>query len=281
MSKMIIRIVLLTIFLIMAGFFISGPIFTNSEIKEKVELLNSDKGENRTNPNFSSKEFLSSPLIVQKYLKNSLDNSTNINQTTHLKLIGETRTESNSEWVSTEVELYYSLSTPAFIWVATADHMPLLWNKTINTFINKAARSETKFLSSITTEETIGVKLDQSYFLFYILNSVFSPVVVFPNQNTQWKSLGKLEAEVMIWDKSESGTVVFYFNESGTVQKVETEDMFIPNLIEAKKGKFTLHLANFKETDGYTIPTYLEYQWNLSGGDFTFARFNITVVEHN
>ncbi len=43
MSKMIIKIVLLTIVLIVVGFFVSGPIFTNSETKEKIGQLGIDE----------------------------------------------------------------------------------------------------------------------------------------------------------------------------------------------------------------------------------------------
>ena len=66
----------------------------------------------------------------------------------------------------------------------------------------------------------------------------------------------------------------------GYVERIETEDMFVPESVDAKKAKFTVHLANYKNVDGYNVPTYLEYQWNFSDGDFTFSRFNITDIEN-
>lgn len=279
MSKMIIKIVLLTIILIVVGFFISGPIFTNSETKNKIEQLPVQEGIDNEVVDFASSEFLSLPAIVQKYLKNSIITTSKPHQHAQLKLIGEARIEHGSHWIPTEVNFYYSLSAPAFVWVATSEQFLFLWNKTINTYINNVAKSKNKFLSSVTTDETEGVKLDQSYFLFYLLNSVLYPTVLLPSQNTQWTPLGKLKAEVVIWYKSVRGKAVFYFNDLGNVENIEVDDMFIPNRIETKKEKFTLHLANYKEVDGYKIPTYLEYQWNLSDGDFTFNRFNIVDVE--
>lgn len=276
---MIIKIVLLTIILIVVGFFISGPIFTNSETKNKIEQLNARESIGGETIDFTHSEFLSLPAIVQKYLKNSIIAKSKPNQPTQLRLIGETRAESGSNWIPTEVNFYYSLSAPAFVWVATSEQFLFLWNKTINTYINDVAKSENKFLSSVTTDETEGVKLDQSYFLFYLLNSVLSPTVLLPSQNIQWTPLGKFKAEVVMWYKSARGNAVFYFNELGSVEKIEVDDMFIPNRIDPKKEKFTLHLANYKEVNGYKIPTYLEYQWNLADGDFTFNRLNIVDVE--
>ncbi len=280
MSKMIIKIVLLTIVLIVVGFFVSGPIFTNSETKEKIGQLGIDENIDDKTIDFTSSEFLSLPAIVRKYLKTSINVKSKSHQLTQLRLFGETRAEPGSEWSPTEVNFYYSLSAPAFVWVSTSEQILFLWNKTINTYINESAKSEIKFLSSVTTDETEGVKLDQSYFLFYIINSVLSPTVLLPSQNIQWTPLEKFKAEVVMWYKSVRGKAIFYFNELGNVEKVEVTDMFLPNRIDTKKEKFTLHLANYEEVDGYKIPTYLEYQWNLSDGDFTFNRFNITDVEY-
>jgi len=277
---MIIKIVLLTIVLIVVGFFVSGPIFTNSETKEKIGQLGIDENIDDKTIDFTSSEFLSLPAIVRKYLKTSINVKSKSHQLTQLRLFGETRAEPGSEWSPTEVNFYYSLSAPAFVWVSTSEQILFLWNKTINTYINESAKSEIKFLSSVTTDETEGVKLDQSYFLFYIINSVLSPTVLLPSQNIQWTPLEKFKAEVVMWYKSVRGKAIFYFNELGNVEKVEVTDMFLPNRIDTKKEKFTLHLANYEEVDGYKIPTYLEYQWNLSDGDFTFNRFNITDVEY-
>lgn len=281
MGKMIIKIILLTIFIIVVGFFVSVPIFTNSETREKIKQLGVEQDTDNAIIDFTRSEFLSLPSIVQKYLKTSLNARSSSYQLTQLTLSGGTRTDPVSEWKTTEVDFYYSLSSPAFIWVATSEQFLYLWNKTINTYLNEVAKSESKFLSSITTDEIAGVKLDQSYFLFYLLNSVFSPAALLPSQNIQWKKVEKLKAEVVIWNKSARGKAVFSFNKLGAVEKVVVEDMFIPNQINNKRGKFTLHLANYKEIDGNKIPTYLEYQWNLPGGDFTSSRFNITDVVYN
>jgi len=279
--KMIIRIVLLTVFLIVIGFFISGPIFTNSEIKEKREKLTLDQSFVEDSVNFSSSDFLLLPPIVRKYLKNSVSIKSRSHQLAHLKLLGETRDDAASDWRQTKVDFHYSLSSPGFVWVATSEQFMFLWSKKINSFFNNTAESKNKFLSSIITEETEGVKLDETYFLFYLLNSVFSPTVLLPSQNIQWKKLDDLSAEVVIWHKSSRGKVVFYFNDLGSVEKIVAEDMYMPNPIDSKKEKFTLHLANYKEFGSYKIPTYLEYQWNISGGDFTFSKFNITNIEYN
>jgi len=280
MSKMIIKIVLLTIFLIVIGFFISGPIFTNSEITDKIEQLSTVSAPNEGGINYSNSKFLSLPLIVRKYLKNSLGAKPELPKQTQLKLVGETRDGFGSDWEPTEVDFYYSNTSPEFVWVSTSEQFSFLWIKRINSLINNRATSQAKFLSSITTEETEGVKLDQTFFLFYLLNSVFTPTVLFPSQNMQWEKLEKYTAEVVIWYKSEHGKAIFYFNELGNVEKIVVEDMFMPNVIDSKKEKFTIHLANHVNKSGYNIPTYFEYQWNLSGGDFTFSRFNLISAKY-
>lgn len=283
MGKIIIKIVLLAVFLIIIGFFISVPIFTNSETDEKINKINkvaTDISYDDTKINFSNKEFLSLPSVVRKYLKRSINKEVKPHQSASLKMNGVIRPDFDSDWKQTDVELHHSLLVPGFVWISVTKEFEFLWTKTINSLFNSKAESISKFLSSITTDEAEGVKLDQNNFSLYILNSVFSPTALMPSQNIHWTSVSKNSAEVVIWYKSISGKAVFYFNQDGDVEKVVSEDMFVPNVIESIKENFTLSLANHKEFNGIKIPTYFEYQWNFSDGDVTVSRLNITSVEY-
>ena len=110
MGKMIIKIILLTIFIIVVGFFVSVPIFTNSETREKIKQLGVDQDTDNAIIDFTRSEFLSLPSIVQKYLKTSLNARSSSYQLTQLTLSGETKADPVSEWKTTEVDFYYSLS---------------------------------------------------------------------------------------------------------------------------------------------------------------------------
>lgn len=279
MSKMIVRIILLTVFLIIVVYFIAGPIFTNSKIKDKIGLLYSLQTEQDENIDFKTPEFLALPQIVSRYLKNSITAKTKPRQVNKIILSGEIRDDRYSPWEPTQAEHYYSLSSPAFVFEETVSTYEVLWTKKIHTLFENKAELQIKFLSSIMFDDLEGTKLDQSAFLLYLLNSVFSPTLLLPNQNIQWRGIDRLTAEVVLWHKSVSGRVVFHFNESGYVEKVVSEDMFIPNTIESDKTVFTLLVANYHEFSGIKIPTYLEYQWTLADGKFVSERYNISSVE--
>lgn len=280
MGKMIFKIILLTTLLIVLGFFISGPIFTNSEINEKIDQLSQNKNDYSGEVDFSSKDFLTLPSIVGKYLKRSIKANVAPRKIAEIKMTGYERIDINSDWKSTEVTLNYSLTAPEFIWVSENTELGILWSKKISSLINLRAEFTSKFLSSITTDHDKGVKLDQNYLGLYILNSVFCPTVLLPNQNLHWTGKSKYSAEVLLWYKSTSINAEFYFDQSGNLEKVVSYDMFLPNVIESKKEKFSLFLANFQDYNGITIPTYLEYQWNFDNNDITVGRFNITSVKY-
>lgn len=280
MSKMIVRIVLLTVFLIMAGYFVAGPIFTNSEVKDKIDQLYFIGSKSSQEINFKTPEFLALPPIVSNYLKSAITTKKRPVQVGSIKLIGQTREDRYSEWKSTTVNFIYSLAQPAFLWDGTTEEFKFLWSRSIHSLFENKAESQTRFLSSIITDEIDGVKLDHSSFLFYLLHSIFNPTVLLPTQDTQWKALGNREAEVMRWHKSVSGKVIFQFNESGVVDKVVAKDMFAPNTIEDEKTTFTIQVANYRVFDGIKIPTYLEYEWLLSDGKVTVGRFNVSSVEY-
>ena len=86
MGKMIIKIILLTIFIIVVGFFVSVPIFTNSETREKIKQLSVEQDTDSAVIDFTRSEFLSLPSIVQKYLKTSLNARSSSYQLTQLTL---------------------------------------------------------------------------------------------------------------------------------------------------------------------------------------------------
>ena len=280
MSKMIFRIVLLTVILIVVGYFVASPIFTNSEVKDKIEQLYSAKSKSNEKINFKTPEFLALPPIISNYLKSVIITKNLPRQVCSIKLVGQTRDDRYSEWKATSVNFHYSLTQPAYVWDGTTEAFKFLWSRSIHSLFENKAESQTKFLSSIITEEVEGVKLDHSSFLFYLLHSVFNPTVLLPNQDTQWKALSNRAAEVVLWHKSVSGKVIFYLNESGIVDKVVAEDMFAPNTIEDQKTTFTIQVANYTIFDGIKIPTYLEYEWLLSDGKITIGRFNISNVEY-
>ena len=181
----------------------------------------------------------------------------------------------DGEWIETTSQNYYSTTTSDFLNRIEEKTPELLWTTTINKYINNKAATESKVLSLFSTYSFDGNKLNRSYLVLYLLESVFCPTVLLPNMNIHWKKIDKYKAKATIWDNNMKGTAVFHFNKKGEVLKVVTNDRYMPGDLDYNRETFTLHLANYKDVGNYYIPTYFEYEWNLAGSDFTFGRFQI------
>ena len=72
---------------------------------------------------------------------------------------------------------------------------------------------------------------------------------------------------------------VFTFNDRNEVVNIKTEDKYRDFRSSFEKATFTLHCSEFRVFDGMTIPTSVEFVWNLPKGDFSYGKY--TVVQTN
>jgi hypothetical protein len=49
---------------------------------------------------------------------------------------------------------------------------------------------------------------------------------------------------------------------------------------EAILSGWTGHCADYREFNGFRVPTYVEVAWKLENGSFTYARFQLTALEY-
>jgi hypothetical protein len=194
--------------------------------------------------------------------------------------VGKTRDSKNSDWIETNSILYFSTAQPNFIEVREEKINSLIWNKTKNVYVDGIASTITKFLSSITTNEFEGNKLNKSYLVLYLMEAVFSPTTLLPNKHVKWKYFNNTTANATVWNKNLVGNATFHFNDNNQITKIVSDERYMPGKIDYSRETFTIHFANYKDDGRYIIPTYFELEWNLAGYDFTFARYQITDISY-
>ena len=275
----IVKIIVGLVLVGLALFFIGTPYLNNSQQQIQIDQIMTSSLKNNTT-SFSSSNFLNLPYIVKKYLKKSVKKKSHLPSSCTFTAFGKTKKDKNSEWVETSSRNYYSASAPNFLSVVETKRLSFFWTETVMSYINNEATTTSKFLSSIVTDSFEGNKLNKSYLVLYLSQSVFCPSVLLPNMNVHWKKIDRTKAMATIWDDNLKGSAIFHFNENGEVTKIVTEDRYMPGDLDYKRERFTLHLANYKNVDNFHIPTFFEYQWNLAGEDFTFGRFQISEISY-
>lgn len=280
MNNNIIKIIVVIFLLGLIGFFFGIPYSNNLDIDDKIAQINSFEKKQNVSSSFESEDFSKLPTIVKNYLLKAIKNKTWSPKVSLINYSGKFKTSPNAEWVDINSTINISTIVPAFVQVSETYENNPIWNKAIDTYINSSASTSTELLSSITLNNFEGNKLNRSFLVLYLMESIFSPTSLLPNINAQWRSVGSNSAEATIWDKNVEGSAVFYFNENNEVVKITSDNRFMPGKNDYSKENFTMYLANYKEINNYYIPTYFEFQWNLASGDFTFGRFQITNISY-
>ena len=256
------------------------PYFDNSLLKSDINLIIGNKSK-KESVKFNSNDFSKLPYIVKKYLRKSIKNNSTLPENCKMNVTGKMKKARKDEWLEASAENYYSTVTPEFLTITETKTSPFLWTQTIDKYINNVASTKTKLLSLVPTYNFEGNKLNQSYLVLYLLESVFCPAVLLPNMNIHWKKIDNTKAMATIWDNNMRGNAIFHFNKNGDVIKVVTQDRYMPGELDYNRETFTLHLANYKDVGDYYIPTYFEYEWNLAANNFTFGRFQILDISYN
>jgi len=276
----LIKIIVIFFLLAFLGFFFGIPYLNNLSVEENVAQINSYKNNYDVAAAFESDDFSKLPSIIVRYLQKSIKDKTISPKVSLINFTGKLKASPNAEWIEINSTIVFSTSKPAFVQVSETYENNPIWEKTIDTYINSSASTSTELLSSITLNKFVGNKLNRSFLVLYLMESVFSPTSLLPNINTQWRNVGDNSAEATIWDKNVEGSAVFYFNENDEVIKITSENRFMPGKNDYSKENFTMHLANYKTLYNYHIPTYFEFQWNLASGNFTFGKFQITDISY-
>ena len=276
MRKRFIIILVLIVIAVLAGIFLGIPYLDNANTSEEINTFKNTNQTLNVNGIIKSNDFANLPRIVKSYLSKNIKNKTFSPKLSKISLIGKTKDTKNAEWVESNSVIYFSTAEPNFIEINEEKKNYFVWNKTRNSYINGKASTFTKLYSSIPTYEFEGNKLNKSYLILYLMESVFSPTTLLPNKHIKWKYLNNSSAKATIWSQNLDGNATFYFNEQNQITKIVSDELYMRGKVDYSRETFTIHFANYKDVGNYIIPTYFEFQWNLAGYDFTFARYQIT-----
>jgi hypothetical protein len=70
-----------------------------------------------------------------------------------------------------------------------------------------------------------------------------------------------------------------YFNSDYTISKIETYDKYRALEEGYERSLYTVYFSNYKVMDNkFTIPSYIEVEWDLKEGKFEYGKFNIDEI---
>ncbi len=99
--------------------------------------------------------------------------------------------------------------------------------------------------------------------------------------NIIWNHLTDSTAQVSFSDCGITVSATCFFDKSGCIKKLISFDRYRAIDNDVVKTKWTTLFYNYKQLNGYNIPTSIEYIWNLENKDFVYATIDIIDVNYD
>ncbi|MGI6486507.1 MAG: hypothetical protein GX759_03900 [Thermoanaerobacterales bacterium] len=185
----------------------------------------------------------------------------------------------DKSWMPTDVEQYFTVDEPGFIWKARIKAAPFLHIMGRDKYYEGKGNMLIKILSLITVADAAGEEIDQGTLVRYLAETVWFPTAALSNY-IEWKQTGQDSAEATMSYKGTTASGVFTFNEKGDVVDFTAQRYREVNR-QYSLETWSIRMEDYKEFDGIRIPAKGEVIWKLDKGDFNWYQFEVTQMEYN
>lgn len=278
--KKFLLVVFSLLFILFLFLFWGGSQFTRISIDNKVGQLR-DSIDFSQKDIFTFNELENQPELIKKYFGSVLTENVPKPKFVTIKQSAEFKTDINSEWMHLEATQYFTSGEPNFLWDSEMQTSKLFWVNAIDSYINGKGNMLIKINSSITVADSWGVELDKSGLFRYISEAVLFPTKLLPSENLMWNILDTNIAEIKFSNKGISVVAKLFFDEDNRIYKIQTYDKYRALEDGYKKSLYTIYLSKYKKNeDTFTIPTYIEVEWDLPTGKFKYGKFSIENIRY-
>lgn len=274
MKKLLITIftILLLAFLFL---FWGGSLLTKINVKNKISDL-------RSSINFSNNDLFTysqiedEPSLIREYFQSVVEDSTYKPHFIKVKQRAKFKTDIKSKWMPLTATQYFTTEKPNFLWNSEMNTSKFFWVNAIDSYLNGKGNMLIKFNSSVTVADSWGIELDKSGLFRYISEAVLFPTKLLPTDSLMWDILDTNTAEIKFIDHGNSVVAKLFFDESNKIYKIETFDKYRALDSGYKKSLYTIYLSKYKKfNNSFTVPSYIEVEWDLPKGKFKYGKFTI------
>ena len=213
------------------------------------------------------------PEPVQRYFKHVLKDGQPYINYVRLKHDGQFKTGLKKDWVGIKGEQYFTTEKPGFIWKGTTSMFVAR-----DMYLANEGRLIATILSTINVVDVHGKQqYNESELLRWLGESVWFPTNFLPSEKMQWSAIDDSSAKLTF---NYNGLSLFYivkFNDAGEIVQMETKRYMDEKRLET----WIIKPVKYEERNGIIIPMQAEVFWRLKEGDFSYAKFNVKMIEYN
>jgi hypothetical protein len=228
-----------------------------------------------------NKEMLVSlPPIVQKWLTTSGIIGKEMINTVRLKQKGEMRTKLDGKWMPFDATQYFATDEPAFVWTTDVQMMPLVTLKGRDKLENGKGTMVIKLLALYKVANATNTqKINSATLIRYLAEMSWFPTAALSNY-MKWEAIDSVSAKATMTVEGQTVSGIFRFTENGDMIGFEA-DRYYGTDANAILETWVVETEAWKDFEGIRIPYKSKVTWKLKGGDFNWAKMEITDLEFN
>jgi len=107
---------------------------------------------------------------------------------------------------------------------------------------------------------------------------LLAPATLIDNRIT-WQNVDELTAKATFTNHGISISATLYFNTEGQLVNFVSEDRWA--VADMKQFPFSTPVSNYRDINGYNLPTYGEAIWHYPDGEYIYGKIEIKEIEYN
>ena len=217
------------------------------------------------------------PANVQRWLRQS--NVVGNKTPTLLRVLqkGKLRSAPDGRWMPFQSVQHFSISPPAFVWVARINAAPLIEIAGRDKYFQGRGNMLIKPLYLLTAADGSGKEIDQGTLLRYLAEVAWFPQAAV-SPYLQWEGIDENRARVTMEYQGVSASGTYFFNEEGLVKGFEAR-RYGEFGGTYRKETWSVSITGHKTFNGVPIGHTNEVTWKLKEGDFAWLRMEVTEIQ--
>jgi hypothetical protein len=181
-------------------------------------------------------------------------------------------------WRPIKGEYFLTAIKPSFNWYGKISAGPGVNVTGWDSYFEGKGAMRVRLQSIVSVDNKTDDKTDISSFGRLVSEMVMMPTVFLDKNMVRWEKIDSKSASAVITDSGLGVKAVFVFASDGSLDRVQL-DRFRETQGKYEAEKYSVIYGEYKDFNGYKIPTNAEAVWNLKTGDQSYVKFKVENAE--
>ena len=215
------------------------------------------------------------PAPVQRYLRRALRDGQPYVRTLRVKQRGTFRAgDATATWRPFTAAQHVTVQPPGFVWDASIRMMVGLPVRVLDAYHDGHGILEARLGGVLPVMMGApGPELDEGELLRYLAEAPLYPTALLPEMGVTWTPIDDRSARATLADRGTTATLVFHFNDTDEVARVEGQRSFAKPDGTTEKRPWRGYWRDYAERGGMWVPTRGEVAWvHPDAGEVSYWR---------